>query len=1026
MKLQLAGNKNATIDVAVDTFHAEIDCEPVTLSIYRNDSCGSDSSTGRCWPSVRIASSSCVVSDFSWRYPQGYPQRDTVYGAVYSVYCGNNLSVHAPNKTLISSGVIRGFDQNSLWVVDRLDNVTAYLCEPKYDVSPASVKIDTAGNIISVTKKPNSSYDHHLGTVTPLEFDARLRDGLFEGTGMVIGAASSQIDMIDINTNNITLNGDTYDLIIDGFFSTLAIFSKADDYAFFLNQHVVLNQSKAMYSQMAAQLAKQQFMATASDTIIGNGYTIKPRLRVFGLALYWMVATVSLLILLTFSLCFTMAPIVVSRDPGTIGGLAAIISQSQHFCETLHSISIPTKCNLKKALDTKVCVAPNKDINCDHAFTIDIVDLKTENAIKDTQLLDQSPQLKSTPTQAGWWHPWPLRTTISILILVFLVALIITLTVTAQVSERNDGLAFVNIDDYTRYAWAYIPALTMVIVQTLIEARYFIWRVLLPYYELRKSTSTDALLNNQLSRLTIQSLFSSVTRKQWDFMAISIAMLVSPLLTIVVSNLYAPQLVEYTLAVNLTQVSNFDPGFYDALAISVNTTTTNSFSRLTLIDEGTSFMVSMLNGYNVTDPPWTYGPLAFNQVRLQAGEAELPQNSNLTVRILAVRASMNCTAILSENLNTTFTDENREGWSPVVVDWNTSSLNTQCISNNITIYIPPDPGMVIANATWLPHYENQPDDCPQLMVVYGLPNNRSSSGLQALSCTVPVEQVQVDTTFSLPDYTILAAVPDENTATTFIGLGNAYAQDFWGIGPSILFAGKLNSSDNPYASGFIVDNAYVDYTFKTLFEWMPLLSTEDLAVTPASRITSSRKISSALSVWAGKIHAQYINLGGRVPVTNSSSHQPLLSGKIYQPGRFRLQQNSIPTYVLQAILLTIALSYAFSLCSMRIRRILPANPCSIAASASLLAGTKMLKRIPPRAEFLKRDSDLARLGGLDDQTFSLGWWEEYSGRGKFRIDVGRCSSFLPPERTQSQSDSALRLRPVTLSAVHSQSLAQGR
>jgi hypothetical protein len=66
------------------------------------------------------------------------------------------------------------------------------------------------------------------------------------------------------------------------------------------------------------------------------------------------------------------------------------------------------------------------------------------------------------------------------------------------------------------------------------------------------------------------------------------------------------------------------------------------------------------------------------------------------------------------------------------------------------------------------------------------------------------------------------------------------------------------------------------------------------------------------------------------------------------------------------------------------KNVLPKNPCSIAAQASLVADSVMMRELPPEAQWMN-DKEFDAL--FEGSRYSMGWSEELDGQGKFGIDV---------------------------------------
>lgn len=103
-----------------------------------------------------------------------------------------------------------------------------------------------------------------------------------------------------------------------------------------------------------------------------------------------------------------------------------------------------------------------------------------------------------------------------------------------------------------------------------------------------------------------------------------------------------------------------------------------------------------------------------------------------------------------------------------------------------------------------------------------------------------------------------------------------------------------------------------------------------------------------------------------------------ITGTIKTKDRMRLAQNAVPIRVLEVLLGLIAICVAASLFTTRTREILPKNPCSIAAAASLLAGSDMVRDISAWSDGID-DRKLRAKGGPKDLSFSMRWRDHEDG-----------------------------------------------
>ena len=115
--------------------------------------------------------------------------------------------------------------------------------------------------------------------------------------------------------------------------------------------------------------------------------------------------------------------------------------------------------------------------------------------------------------------------------------------------------------------------------------------------------------------------------------------------------------------------------------------------------------------------------------------------------------------------------------------------------------------------------------------------------------------------------------------------------------------------------------------------------------------------------------AQCINFDNREESTLKS---PIINGNFTTQARTRLMQNTVSTRILRGLLAASLLCVIVIYCTMRTRYVLPSNPASIAAVASLFAGSQIVKLgvIPSGAQWLS-DEELERL--FNGYLFRLGW-----------------------------------------------------
>jgi hypothetical protein len=155
---------------------------------------------------------------------------------------------------------------------------------------------------------------------------------------------------------------------------------------------------------------------------------------------------------------------------------------------------------------------------------------------------------------------------------------------------------------------------------------------------------------------------------------------------------------------------------------------------------------------------------------------------------------------------------------------------------------------------------------------------------------------------------------------------------------------------------------------------------------PASRLSGTEnaaRLQSAVEHLWGTVMTQYLNT---LRTDDVPSDTPRVLGSTTIPQEC-LKQSETSTRILQGLLGLILLCMLASFPFLTMQKLLPQNPSSIAAVASLVAGSELLAMLPPDA--WRRSEMELEAEVLEGYLFSLGWWKDDGDAvGKrFGIDV---------------------------------------
>lgn len=289
-----------------------------------------------------------------------------------------------------------------------------------------------------------------------------------------------------------------------------------------------------------------------------------------------------------------------------------------------------------------------------------------------------------------------------------------------------------------------------------------------------------------------------------------------------------------------------------------------------------------------------------------------------------------------------------------------------------------------------------PSTCPGFVVMYGKTGARPDvlEAITVLKCRPKLEQLDVSIRLSLPSYNSdLSSPPSvvEGSATTlydgYMRLDELVAPDGHDVEYAIL---DIYPGDG--------STEHLNLVFKSIIHGTAGIS--------ASALLDAETLKAELQkVWS-YVTVQMINRFGRQDYDDPNANPdlakeetPTHAASLLTPSRTRLVQNTISTRILQAILAAMTVCGAVSILLMDTRQVLPKNPLSIAAAASLLADScipssrnnqEVRGMILPGSEWCS-DKQLLQRGVFQGRTFSLRWWpvkeEDKGGRISEEVQI---------------------------------------
>lgn len=714
-------------------------------------------------------------------------------------------------------------------------------------------------------------------------------------------------------------------------------------------------------------------MESVNDPCEGTLVTLEQRLIVNTVSLRVLEAIFALLIAIALITALLRPSSSTPCDVAILSGLACVLARSPSTKRALQGLGSTSRNEIKRRLAGYSCESLINDET--NQATFRLITTSKEQPTRDST--DQLTELQTIT----WWRPLTMNVYVRVALTVLPLALIATLEAVYQRSVKDRGLADVQQTASNRYVWIFIPVWFMLIVQIPFQMIDKSTRIIQPFANLREGhASADKSIDlNYLSTITVRCFWKALRRRDYAVALTSLAMLLAPLLAVVASALYYPAAVSQLIDAKVTLSDSISNS--EAWNSTANFQNGADSTLATLIVEG-----------NMSFPSWTYSGYVFPKINTDLWFESQPYSNatanttSLSVVMPAVYAAMNCTLVqpnvtLSENVTSSVGLLS----VPVPLGCGDECLNsdyneTHYCNSSESSYLHFQQGLELRSGlsnygeVYIPgpDYVKEQQNCPQIALAYGQAivdgqNSVVALNMTAALCLPVVYSISVNTTFLLDDFTILDITPQLETRQAIArgGPGNAtrnirstFPPTNWGVES---FYGGLVPGRNGT-------------------EWGELIGEENWP-----------HMAGALDELYSIIYTQWLNLYGRVEYnsTTATTNATLLNATIWNPQRMRLMQSPISTRILEGLLAMMALcTFASIFLLKEAQSLLPSDPCSVAASASLLAESEILASIPEGAQWCHSAKQRTKKRVFEAHLFSLGWFEGVGGRRRFAVDTG--------------------------------------
>lgn len=908
-------SNDSVITANITGLVSDLDCESAQLDInlwqLRTVWVGAKSPGGTVQVEDNVlSSSSCKISNVSLSIPSNQETgaqvtAKTPYAARFkSGQCSNSNNLNENRVILIAVEAHLGnstespygsftedgieFSGNSNWhrttVNITAKRVVAAICKPTFSL----VRMVATTNTTDTSSTTQFELTGIERTVLPHLTAWQVANNILEGS-VDIDIYQPIVDLDQFPATNKTLVDVAYSIQLGAKF-----IGETGNIDKLFDNGVLVNAASTYYRAMGAQLVHQGLTSQSQSASLGSAVISENRVIMAQLPLRAMEACLILVIMFAITMIVLVPSAQLSPfNPTSISAVAAILSNSKALRESLcGSSAMPLK-RLSQFLQRRryyterttggFCIAAVGDETKGHSDS------------NDSEPTPKKPQ----------WSPLPNKM-VRVVIFAVVALLIVALETLLYFSQSNDGLADVpSSDEAIHYLWTMIPALVMVIIGLLFGSMDFNTRCLAPYVSLKHKTgaSSQFMTVDFLDSLSTTTIFNSIRMKHFAVLAATMATLITSVLTIVTSGLYIALTVAEETTMDFTQETTF----YGASGDYQSGMTTAEY----ILQD------------NLAYPKWTYKELAFPKLSMNTTTKKNFSDSFVDILVPAMRGTLACKLQTDDELNATFSSSEKIITYDIWVEQCSNSTSWTKETQNFDLKAQTVFGRAVPNTC----HEDQASDTATISTssiatmsyIWGTMQNDSFTHIAALTCRESAEMVDTQTRFILPGFAISETdppVPDESTART---------------------AENYTTSD---ASGALMENA-PGVKFDSFFQAL-ILGKYAIPEDWISNKADNEKVIDAIKVQNKFMRAQVFNTFNRQTV-DGTGDSPLV-GNVTTPGQRRLFQDAVSTRVLDVLLGLLILLGILGSVLTNTDHVLPKNPCSIAAVASLLADSNFLHR----------------------------------------------------------------------------------
>ena len=413
------------------------------------------------------------------------------------------------------------------------DPITCLICLPSYSIATGEATL--VGQIATSIVVSADAKGRQISGLSPWQQGI----SIFQALGR-----TSPPNFLNRTSGNLGAGNKDFYSLLQSIDPSVSNFSTLFDATF------LQNVSRKAFRALGAQVALLNFMTPTNDTVVPVFYqALESRLCIQRDVFIVVELILCILIMISILLMLFHAAQrdVVSRDPSTIIGLATIAARSSGFVSRLEGnphLSLQKYEDTLKLSNYKTTSLNGQVSNPFGIVAHKIIKVEPEEAVRRKSLASSGLRVDFKS-----WVPFTMTAAGSALL--YGIPLVVTALLLGllQLSKHQHGIANLPSDiSRVHYGWTLFPATVLLLIAILFGMFNGAVSGLQPYYEIKYGPldqSRGVFVKDYNGMLALQNFWFAIRHRHLALMLSTLAALLAPFLTIVVSGLYGYVLTSY-------------------------------------------------------------------------------------------------------------------------------------------------------------------------------------------------------------------------------------------------------------------------------------------------------------------------------------------------------------------------------------------------------------------------------------------------------------------------------------------------